>query len=253
MSSGEPMDKAWLHATNFPHSRQDASGGAFLLQLVRGNDASLESGGTDSFSQSCSTKEMGATLLRQLRGEQGPGNSSKGMATCGLGCEAGDEVAERGKASLVQLVGPNIGKGVKENGPLAAESRKKMNSTRKTKATYDLHAKKHTAMVETKRAFAAQEWAAGYGKRAGRAHTRTKIWANAAAPRAGTERDGLGDGSFGGSKRFQYAVAGSWVDEWKLAADTQNSWGKMGGERTTSWWYGAKAPPTAQSHLWCTK
>jgi len=226
------MDTAGLNAPNFSSTGQNASGGAFLLQLVRGNETSRESGGPDSFQQQCSTKEMGATLLRQLRGKPGPGNSSK--STCSLGSEAGHKAVERGSPGICKLG--------KENGQLAAESRKKLNSTSKTKATDDLHAKTSTAMSEIKGALA-QEWTAGDDKGAGRAHTRTKNRANAAAPFAVTGGDGFGDGSFGGGNRRQRAVSGSWVDDWKLAAETQNSWGKMGGEtwrtrgeRGTSWW-----------------
>lgn len=237
--SGKPMDTAGLNAPNFSSTGQNLSGGAFLLQLVRGNETSRESGGPDSFQQQCSTKEMGATLLRQLRGKPGPGNSSK--STCGPGSEAGDKAIEEGSPGICKLG--------KENGQLAAESRKKLNSTCKTKAIDDLHAKISTTMSEIKGPIA-QAWTAGDDKGAGRVHTQTKIRANAAAPCAGTGSDGFGSGSFGGGNRRQRAVTVSWVDEyklasekWKLAAETRNSWAKMGGEtwrtrgeRGTSWW-----------------
>lgn len=163
-TGGKPMDTHGLSALNMPPSRQDSSGGAFLLQLVKGNVASLESGGSDSF-QLRSTNEMGAALLRQLRGEPGPAIPSE--------CMTEDEAAERGKALLMQLLSPGIGTMGKGNEPLLAGPGKKVNSTSKTKAIHDLHAKKHTAMSETKGTRATQEWEAGDCKGAYKAYARS--------------------------------------------------------------------------------
>jgi len=210
-----------------PPSRQDSSGGAFLLQLVKGNVASLESGESDTFQQLRSTNEKGAALLRQLRGEPGPTIPFEGTT--------GDQAAERGKALLMQLLSPGNGNGGKGNESLLAEPGKKVNSTSKTKAINDLHAKKRTAMSETKGLHGAQEWEAGDDRGAYKGYARNNR-AKAVTARVGTaattrgmDGDGLGAGQSGGVDRRQRAVASSWVDESKHAAEAQ-TWGKTRGE-----------------------
>lgn len=248
-SSGKSTYTAGLNAQNSPPRQQDTSGGAFILQLVKGNAASLASGGSDSFQQPRSRGGMGAAVLRQVRGEPNPGIPSEGMSTYGPVYDAGDEAAQRSKALLMQLFSPGIGSGGK-GGPLTTEPGKNVNSTSRTKAANYLRAKKHTAMSETKGGLVVQEWSAGDDKAARKAYTHSKIRVNASTA-AGIEGNGLATGRSCGGNRQQREAAGSWDGEWKLVA--VQTWEKTGrkarrirGERRTCGWNGGEPPSTAQ-------
>lgn len=121
-SSAKSPYVAGLNAQNSPPRQQDTSGGAFILQLVKGKSASLLSSGSDSLQQPRSRGEMGAAVLRQVRGEPNPGIPSEGMSTCRL---VYDEAAQRSKALLMQLFSPGIDSGRKGSGQLTTEPGKK--------------------------------------------------------------------------------------------------------------------------------
>lgn len=249
-SSAKSPYTAGLNAQNSPPRQQDTSGGAFILQLLKGNAASLASSGSDSFQQPRSRGGMGATVLRQVQKELNPGIPSEGMSTYGSVYDAGDEAAQTSKALLMQLFSPGIDSEGTGSGPLTTEPGKKFNATSRTKAANYLRAKKHTAMSETNGGLVVQEWSAGDDKAARKAYNHSKIRVNAATA-AGIEGNGLANGRSCGGKRQQREAAGSWDGEWKpvavqTCAKTGRKARRIRGERKTSGWNGGEPPSTAQ-------
>lgn len=241
-----PLGIAGSKVPHAPSTSHEPSAGAFLLQLVRGKGVGLESSGHGSSQEQHPTTEMGAALLRQLRGEGGGGISSKTRSAQVQGSRAADEGAERGKTLLMHLFNPGLGSTVDtDNGPHAATRTAAINHTSKIKSVEacagDYNATGSASVEGAPTGSSPDPCPARASKGAGKAQTRSKIRANAAAARAGVERDSQKRCLASGSTRQQCAIAAAWVDDWNV----RRSKGKKG----ALWSDGTEAPPTTATNV----